>query len=388
MRRSLSLLPVIALLCSCNGRPQLNRRLSLWRKDDIPYGTKVAFDALPLLFPDAEVSINKTGQLPTSSEENRKAYIIICPQLSAAEEEVTWLTNFVGAGNQVFISANRVSESLLHSLNIKTSFNGRFEMEPDSLTVGVYAPAKAGYHAYSYPGDSYDNWVTSLDSQYTAILGRDARGRPDFVRIRYKGGGAIYLHFAPLAFSNFFLLHKQNMSYYEHVLSYIPSSVKEVVWDDYFRYDRHTGGFPLFSFIFNSRALTWAFWLLLSLFLVIYLFDSKRRQRLVPLIVAPRNTSLDFVRTIGQLYFQRRDNHNLATKMAAHFQEQIRTRYHLSMPLEEEGFVDRLAHRTGYPKPELESLVDYVRRLPSMADVPDVQLLEFHHQLEAFYKHT
>ena len=127
---------------------------------------------------------------------------------------------------------------------------------------------------------------------------------------------------------------------------------------------------------------------MLSLFLVIYLFDSKRRQRLVPLIVAPRNTSLDFVRTIGQLYFQRRDNHNLATKMAAHFQEQIRTRYHLSMPLEEEGFVDRLAHRTGYPKPELESLVDYVRRLPSMADVPDVQLLEFHHQLEAFYKHT
>ena len=29
-------------------------------------------------------------------------------------------------------------------------------------------------------------------------------------RLTYKGGGAIYLHLAPLAFSNFFLLHKQN----------------------------------------------------------------------------------------------------------------------------------------------------------------------------------
>ena len=391
MRKFLCLIPVITMLCACSGRrPQLNRRLSLWRKDEIPYGTRVAFDALPRFFPDGEVSVNKSGRLPAASIEdsNRKFYIIICPQVAAGDEEITWLTNFVGAGNQVFISANHVSASLMHHLGLRASMFGGIGFQPDSLTVGVYDPADARYHKYSYPGDSYDNWVTSLDSQYTSILGRDHEGRPDFVRIRYKGGGAIYLHLAPLAFSNFFLLHKQNMSYYAHVLSYAPSTVKAVVWDDYFRYDRSSSGFPLFSFIFNSRALTWAFWLVLALFLILYLFDSKRRQRMIPLLARPRNTSLDFVRTIGQLYYQRRDNHNLAMKMAVHFQEQVRTRYHLSIPLEEEGFVDRLAYRTGYPKSELESLVGYVRQLPSKASVPDEQLLEFHRQLEAFYKHS
>jgi hypothetical protein len=389
MRRLLSILPAIALLCSCSGRhQQLNRRLSLWRKDDIPYGTRIAFDALPHLFPDADVSVNKTSLQSTGSQDSRKVYIVICSRMVAEEEEITWLMNFVGGGNQVFISANHMSETLLHNLGLRASVGEGFYSEPDSLTVGVYDPLNAGYHAYSYPGDSYDNWVTSLDSQYTTILGRDARGRPDFVRIRYKGGGAIYLHFAPLAFSNFFLLHKENMAYYEHVMSYIPSTVKEVVWDDYFRYGHSSKGFPLFNFIFSSQPLAWGFWLLLLLFLIIYVFDSKRRQRRVPVLGAARNTSLEFVQTIGQLYYQRRDNHNLAMKMVVHFQDQVRTRYHFSVPLEEEGFVDRLAYRTGWQKPALEWLVEYMRQLPSKAYVADDELLEFHHRLEAFYKHS
>lgn len=377
------------LLCSCATRQrQLDRRVSLWRKDDIPYGTQVAFDALPHLFPDADVSVNKTSLLSTVSPYNHKAYIIICSRLVAESEDVTWMMNFVGAGNQIFISANHISESLLHNLSVHATTNEALAYEPDSLTVGVYDPKDAGYHTYSYPGDSYANWITSLDSQYTAVLGRDSGGRPDFIRIGYKGGGAIFLHFAPLAFSNFFLLHKENMRYYERVMSYIPSSVKEVVWDDYFRYDRSSAGFPLFSFIFKNPPLRWGFWLLLLLFLVIYLFDSKRRQRMVPLIAGPRNTSVDFVQTIGQLYYQRRDNRNLAMKMVVHFQEQIRTRYHMTATLEQEGFVDRLAYRTGYPKPALEWLVGYMRQLPLSAYVPDDQLMELHRQLEAFYKHS
>lgn len=387
MRRLLPGFLAITLLSSCGGYPELNRRISLWRADDIPYGTKIAFDALPHLFPDADVSVNKTGLPATGSTDSRKAYIIIGPRLIAEEADIAWLMNFVGEGNHVFISAPYISERLLHNLGIRTSQNGIFYPRPDSLTVGVYEPLHNEYHTYSYPGDSFEGWVTSLDSQYTSVLGRDVHGHPDFVRIRYKGGGAIYLHFAPLAFSNFFLLHKENMAYYEQVMSYIPSTVKEVIWDDYFRYD-HSKGFSAFDLIFGNQALSWAFWLLLLLFLFIYLFDSKRRQRMVPVIGKPRNTSLDFVRTIGQLYFQRRDNHNLATKMAVHFQDQVRTRYHLGATPEEEGFAERLAYRTGYSRPELEWLVSYMLELPSRAYVADDELLEFHRRLEAFYKHS
>jgi hypothetical protein len=393
-QRYLPALPfVLVLLSSCGScRKELDRRLSLWRKDDIPYGTRVAYESLPRLFPDADVSINGSNPAALSAREGKKAYIIIVPFMDPQPADVTALMNFVGEGNQVFISANRISTSLLHSLGIRTTTRpGIFFVEPDSLTLGIYHPLNQGYRLYTYPGDSYDNYVTSLDSQYTSVLGRDGRGRPDFVRIGYKGGGAIFLHFAPLAFSNFFLLHRQNIAYFESALSYLPASVKEVIWDDYFRYD-HGKPFSAFQFLLSgppgTAALRWAFWLLLLLFALIYIFDSKRRQRMVPLIPALRNTSLDFVQTIGRLYYQRRDNHNLAAKMTAHFQDYARTRWHLVDTTFDEGFENRLANRSGYPKEALADVVGFMRQLPARAYITDEELLDFHRQLEAFYKHT
>ncbi|WP_431215597.1 hypothetical protein ACQ86N_13470 [Puia sp. P3] len=150
------------------------------------------------------------------------------------------------------------------------------------------------------------------------MMGKDGRGRPDFVKFTYKGGGSLYLQLAPLAFSNFFLLHKDNRIYYEKAISNLPSKASEVLWDDYYRYS-HNEDFSAFQYILSNKSLRWAFWLTLVLFALIYLFDSKRRQRMIPLISPLRNTSVDFVRTIGRLYFQRRDNHNLAMKMVAHF---------------------------------------------------------------------
>ena len=382
------------LFASCAGgrsEKELNRHITLRRNDRNPYGASVAFEGLNWMFPDADVSVISANLQSLTGTEGKKAIICIGTRVSVTPTEVASLISFAGEGNQVFISGIGISDTLLHALGVRTSFAFHFRTTPgaemDSLTVGVYSPVNAGYSSFTYPGDSYDSYITKLDSQYTSVLGRDEKGHPNFVRIKYSGGGAIYLHFAPLAFSNFFLLHKQNIGYYENALSYIPSSVKQVYWDDYFRYD-HGRSFSAFQYILGNESLRWAFWLLLLLFALIYAFDSKRRQRMVPVISPLRNTSLDFVRTIGRLYFQRRDNRNLATKMAVHFQDQVRTRYHLPVTALDEELVRRLSYRTGYPKEQLAWLVDYMYQLPTMGYVSDEELLYFHQQLEAFYKHT
>jgi hypothetical protein len=385
-----ALLAVITLGSCTDGSKTLNRRVTLSRRDDIPYGTQIAYEGLHHLFPDADISVSTNNNpIPISSSGGvKKACIIIASSLNMESSDVTMLMNFVGDGNVVFISANRISDTLLNNLSIRATQSSSFTMEPDSLTVGVYNPVDAQYHSFSYPGDSYDNWITKLDSQYATVLGRDGRDHPNFVRINYKGGGAIYLHFAPLAFSNFFLLHKQNMAYYANALSYMPNTVKEIIWDEYYRYSHNNRNFSALGYILRNDSLRLAFWLLLLLFAIIYLFESKRRQRQIPVIAPLRNTSLDFVRTIGRLYYQRRDNQNLATKMVVHFQDQVRTRYHLAATTLDEAFVDRLAYRTGYPKQELAPLIGYMQELSSKAYIADDELLHFHRQLEAFYKHT
>ncbi|GGA87974.1 DUF4350 domain-containing protein [Puia dinghuensis] len=384
---------LVVLFASCTGgnEKKLNRRVSLRRNDRNPYGASIAYEGLTSMFPDADISVSSANPQALSGGEGKKALICIGTRVEATASEVATLMNFVSDGNLVFISAMGMSDTLLHALGIRTSYAFRFRMartdDMDSLTVGVYSPVNTGYTTFTYPGDGYASYITTLDSQYTSILGRDGSGHPNFVRITYKGGGAIYLHFAPLAFSNFFLLHKQNIGYYENALSYMSPSVKQVFWDDYFRYD-HGRSFSAFQYILGNVALRWGFWLLLLLFVLIYAFDSKRRQRMIPVINPLRNTSLDFVRTIGRLYFQRRDNRNLATKMAVHFMDQVRTRYHLPVPALDEELVKRLSYRTGYPKEQLQWLVDYMQQLPARGAIPDEELLHFHQQLEAFYKHT
>ncbi|HTR30067.1 MAG TPA: DUF4350 domain-containing protein [Puia sp.] len=375
--------------CSVTPRKEINRRVTLRRQDKLPYGTKVAFEGLGSLFPDATVSyFNKsTEKLPTG--DGKTASIIIVKAIDPSPAEINSMLDFVGQGNHMFISARWFGDSLLHALGVKASFNF-MTLSMDSLQLNLRQPGTGDSLSFAYPGDSYDGWIDSCNLRYTTILGWDRHGRPDFVRFSYKGGGTIYLHFAPLAFSNFFLLHKNNISYYQSALSYLPGDLQSILWDEYYVYgsrgSRGGGVFSSLAYLLSQKSLAWAFWLMLALILLVYLFESKRRQRPIPVITPLKNTSLEFVLTIGRLYFQRRDNHNLATKMVIHFQDLVRTRYNLNATALDEDLVTRIAHRTGYQHEVLSRLIGYMRVLPSKAYVPDEELMDFHRQLEAFYK--
>src|SRR5260221_11608 len=220
-RYSLLVLLLLGSFSSCTRKKSkdLNRRITLWRKDDIPYGTQLAYDGLPYLFPNATISVNKNSPTTFRTGEGKKAYIIIVSSMDPKPSEVTALLNFVGEGNHVFISAHHVGDTLLHILGLKASWGLDQGFEPDGLRLKLLDPQKADYQSFAYPGDAYDNWVTSLDSQYAVVMGRDHRDRPDFIKLTYKSGGAGFLQLAPLAFSNLFLLYKNNRAYYEQALS-------------------------------------------------------------------------------------------------------------------------------------------------------------------------
>ncbi|HVU58361.1 MAG TPA: DUF4350 domain-containing protein [Puia sp.] len=381
---------LLIMLISCNDKKSTpSQRVTLWRKDKLPYGTFIAYESLPYLFPNAEISVNRKDMTSLSQNDGKKALIFIGYYADPEPLDLNALMNFVGNGNHVFISALYFGDTLLNTLNVRLGKEG--EMKEDSLRVSVYRPVTNDSLSYAYPGFAFDRWIDSMDTKYATVLGRDEKGRPDLIRFTYKGGGSILLHFAPLAFSNYFLLHKNNKTYYDNVLSYIPQSVNEVIWDESFRYNKRKR-FSALDYILNSKnpagqpSLSWALCLLLFLFLLIYLFESKRKQRTVPVIAPLRNTSLDFVTTIGRLYYQRRDNQNLAAKMATHFQDYIRTKYNIPVHLSDPAFVERLSYRTGIDKDFLHGLAKDILRMQQGGNVMDNKLLELNQKLEEFYK--
>lgn len=409
--RLLIVLLGIALgLGACNGNAKrMSKRVTFWRNDKIPYGTWYAYKELQHIFPDAAITINKTSpdkykamlmkDVNKSSEEeteydnHKTAYIIISSQVVPDDNEVTALLSQVAQGQHIFISSMRFGETLLDSLRLKTAFYTSIYNIKDSLTVSVNNPETEDSLSFSYPGYALDNYIVSMDSSITTILGKDEFGRANFVRFSYEGGGSLYIHLAPAALTNFFLLHKRNKAYYDNVLSYLPKNTELVRWDDYFRYhergsENPNDNFSALGWILKQRSLAAALWLLVLLLLIIYLFESKRKQRIIPVIPPLQNASLDFVKTIGRLYFQRHDNSNLAQKMTAHFLDYVRSRYSIRTALSDPEFESRLSWKTGYDVNALKDLLYQIKMVQDEPSVSDDSLLELNRKLEHFYKHA
>jgi hypothetical protein len=255
--------------------------------------------------------------------------------------------------------------------------------------VNVINPVTFESLSFSYPGKSFDNNFSSVDTSITNILGKNATGEINYVKITYESGGSISIHLAPMAFTNFFLLHDDNKQYYDNALSHLPKDVEVVKWDDYFR-NRTANkkeGFSKLSPFLNNDILKWAFWLTVVLFGIIYLFESKRKQSIVPVIPPVKNASLDFVKTIGRLYFQRKDNKDLALKMSAHFLDYVRNRYNLPTSVLNEEFENKLAYKSDYDRTAIHDIVYSIKTLSDQLSLTDEELLTFNDKLEKFIKH-
>jgi hypothetical protein len=398
------LLMVLAIFTTgCSREKKLNEKLTFWKNDKIPYGTYYAYENLERMFPGVSIKINKTSpdkykignldDLTTSEADSSKAgesaMIIIAPVVAPDRRELQAMMNYISEGNHIFISALEFSDNLMDSLKLKTQFESGFESMEDSLTLSLVHPIENDTTSFVYPGLQLDNYLKKFDNNITQVLGFNQANKANFVKFAYEGGGSLFIQLAPAAFTNFFLLHKNNKAYYDQALSYLPPQLDEVIWDEYFRYHRNGNGnenndFSAFSWMMKQPALAWTIWLLLLLFLLIYLFESKRKQRAIPVKPTLQNASVDFVQTIGRLYFQRKDNKNLAGKMTTHFLEQVRQHYNITTSTLDQNFEKKLSYKSGHTPEDVKDLVHHIKVVQERPLVSDELLLAFNQKLDKF----
>lgn len=388
-------------------KKKLDERVTLRRQDKIPYGTYVAYKELHYLFPEASVFASKEEPGfwdSLSSFETRQAYIVVADNFSADEDELNSILRFAKNGNDVFISAKTVSSEVTDLLGcqtvdmndpIFTEEDGVVTIKDDSLKLNLRKPFFETDTVFSYPGKSFSSNFTRVNEEITNVIGKE-KLLSNFINIRI-GKGNFYLHLAPLAFSNYFLLHKDNIRYYEMVMSVINPEVTRILWDEYFiskkprnnDNDRRKGWFSKLMNTKNEdgrKPFQAAFWILILLMLLYVLLEMRRKQRYIPAYSSPRNDSLEFVKTIGRLYFDKGDHRNLCRKMGAFFQEYVRTKYKLPTSRMDEDFILALQFKSGVPDYEIRSIVSFMKFVDETSEVSDRQLMDFYNELESFYK--
>jgi len=381
---------------------KLNERITLRRQDKLPYGTYVAYRNLSQLFPGASVIVNKNepGYWDSlSNYEANQALIIITNSFRPDKDELKRLVSFMENGNDVFVSARYVSAATDDLLECSSSAYDFYLYSVDELdkdiSLSLSESAFGKKSVYRYPGRTFNSYFTSIDTTTTDILGHDENGKPNFIHLR-AGKGNLYVHLEPLAFSNYFILHKDNIGYYEKVMSLIRPGVTKLAWDEYYLKKRNYDDPPAkskswFSVLMNmendngKKPFRAAFWLSIGLLVVYVLMEMRRRQRYIPVVLKPRNDSLDFVKTIGRLYYDKGDHKNLCHKMGAYFLEHVRNKYKLPTGTLDEAFIKNLQYKSGAGESEIREIVSFIKYSEDAPFLDPAAVKDFHKKLESFY---
>lgn len=386
------LFAVLLLGSSKNKAKTMDERITLRSRDKIPYGLYAAYTLLPSFFPNAKIiqDKNSPGNWDSVSIENsNQAVILVAKDIVAEEFELDRLFSFAKNGNHVFIIAHSLSYEATKFFNCSDNDNF-YGYEGDSLQVNLFRPPFAEGKRFVYPGKKYASYFSKTDTGRTMVLGQGDNGRVNFIRMK-AGSGAIYIHLAPLAFSNYFLLHKNNIAYYKNAFSVLPQIVTKIAWNDYYltklriKKERDPSWFRV---LLQYPAFRWGLLTAISTLLLFVLLEMRRKQRMIPEWQRPKNDSMDFVKTIGRLYFDKADHKNLAKKMGAHFLEHIRSQYKLSTHTIDDAFINAVHQKTAFPLEELKIIVQYIRFIDTAPALSENQLSDLHKQLELFYQNT
>jgi len=353
----------IILLADRDQQKPIDWRPTYSVNDKIPYGLYVFDKEINALFKNHKVerisTVTPYEYLDSQYNEDTlvenykiKGNFINISEINTIDDQsIKEIFYFVSHGNNAFLSMKTFPKYLLDTLKIEV--NSNFQNKGNTLVW--LANKKFKGKKYSLP-QSIDDYFTKIDTANTTVLGyQDAESNKNvnYIKVPFRQG-YFYLHTDPIAFTNFHLLKDKNYQYAEGVLSYLPKG--DVFWYTKGQTNEAISDSPL-RYIFSQPALKWAWLLLLFGILIFIIFNAKRKQRIVPILKPLPNLTVDFTKTIGNLYYQEGDHDNLIDKKIIYFLEKIRTEYLIDTTKLDDQFIQKLHHKTGKDVADIQELV-------------------------------
>ena len=139
------------------------------------------------------------------------------------------------------------------------------------------------------------------------------------------------------------------------------------------------------SWFMQQVSFKWAWYLALILTLLFIIFNAKRKQRIIEIIKPLENTTVAFVKTISNLYFETQDHRNLIEKKITYFLEKIRRDYNIDTSVLNDEFIDRLSSKSGKKKETIKKLINYINWLRTKNEFFEDNLLKLNKHIEEFY---
>ncbi len=342
-------------------------------QDKNPFGGYVTHKLMESQFPEIEINSGfKTlyELLSEAQEESISSSLFITnTQIELDKNDSEALLKYLAEGHTALLAASSFSGAFADSLDIRAYTNYETPVDLEGVKDAALGEDLVGVH-FVIPGfpqkhfrinkeATAQQFEKSSDSKMALAKNQDGF---DILRQYNVGEGKLYISTTPLLFTNFYALDTSSSAFTAGLLSLLPPD-KDVVHLEYYTLGRMEAQTPL-RYILSHPALKAALWLCLVGIVLFMIFEARRRQRIIPLVKSPTNLSIEFVNTLGQLYFSSKGDHlNLATKRMNYFLEYVRRHYFLLTNELDAQFVKELSAKSGKAQTKVERLVNLLNRI-------------------------
>ncbi|WP_353777709.1 DUF4350 domain-containing protein [Winogradskyella sp. 3972H.M.0a.05] len=358
----------------------------------IPYGTYVFQDLLE----KHSTTINNNERPPFeylgSDASMDGTYLFINDNIYFGEDELYRLLDWVDDGNKLFISASDFEEKLLDTLNLNTRSINTFSNFSGDFELKLVNPNLDDRSVYTFEKDPVMFYFNRIDSVSTKVLGviknQDSESDIDEEELLANvirqpfGDGEIILSTFPQAFTNYFILKDNGKDYTSDLMSYIDFD-RPLYVDQYYKSGKTIYSSPMYLFL-NTKSLKWAYYIVIIGALIYIIFEGKRKQRMIPIVQPLKNQTVDFTRTISNMYYENGKHKDIVHHKIQHFLEYIRNHWHLQTSIIDNTFVTNLASRSNNTIEDTTALFEAIKAIENQEEVSATRLERLNNLIENF----
>lgn len=365
------------------------------KKDKIPYGSFVLYNTLKETRTNTNFKEISRPPYEFLADSNHQSgtYFFVNDYINFDEAESLQLLDWVSRGNTLYIGARGIGKTILDTLSLETEVYYELDnIDRKPPLLELLHPSLTKEHPYKLDQSIQTVYFNEVDTLETIVLGTyDYQKGNDSLRLKEPkvhfikqafGKGTIILHLMPNVFTNYFMLDRENYTYTEAALRYIPDDVP-IFWDNHYKNGKTINSSPLYM-LFKNRYLKWAYYMLVIGVVLWVFFEGKRKQRSIPVIKPLPNQTLAFTKTIAGMYLEKKDHKSIALHQINHFMEYIREEYQIETADRGLDFIERLASKSNNTQQDTKRLMDYITSISQKYPITQEELLKLNKLIQAF----
>lgn len=374
-------------------KPQkVNWYPSYAKQHKIPFGTYVFHDQLErLLFKENIIDIDRPPYEYLNNNYISGTYLFINNNVQFDDAELETLLEWTSKGNTLFVASESFNEKLLDTINADHAVLSNFNNLNNIYELDLKNEALKKNSSYVYDKANFLKYFNKIDTLNTSVIGvidnlsLDSLSlKTEYVNIIKQpfGAGTIILSAFPQAFTNYFMLKSPNQNYTAGLLSYFDNS-EPIYFDNYYKSGKTFYSSPM-HVLLNNKALKWAYYMMLIGVLIYVLFEGKRKQRAIPIVEPLKNQTVDFTRTIANMYYETNNHGDIAQHKIQHFLDFIRTHLHLTTNNLNDDFIKNLAARSNNSIEDTQKLFQVIKNITDKAHINEKELERLNTLIETF----